>query len=79
MKSLDETIKSLETDPVPMAYTARLSVHEDIITDALHYLESYRQLSSALISDNTVMTETGIYCKVCGTRLDKDWDDEDLG
>ena len=43
MKSLDETIKSLETDPVPMAYTARLSVHEDIMTDALEYLKEYRQ------------------------------------
>ena len=42
MKTLDEVIKALETDPVPMAYTARLSVHEDIMTDALHYLQTYR-------------------------------------
>ena len=42
MKTLDEVIKALETDPVPMAYTARLSVHEDIMIDALHYLQTYR-------------------------------------
>ena len=42
MKTLNEVIKALETDPVPMAYTARLSVHEDIMTDALNYLKKYR-------------------------------------
>ena len=42
MKTLDEVIKAMETDPVPMAYTARLSVHEDIMTDALEWLKAYK-------------------------------------
>ena len=81
MKTLDEVIK---------AYELCLDKHircnecpfweegcpESRKKDALHYLQAYQQLSGALISDNTVMTEDGIYCKVCGTRLDKDWDDE---
>ena len=44
MKTLDEVIKAMETDPVPMAYTARLSVHEDIMTDALHYMKEYQKI-----------------------------------
>lgn len=48
MKTLDEVIKALETDPVPMAYTARLSVHEDIMTDALHYLKVLKDILDPL-------------------------------
>ena len=70
MKTLDEVIEWIE-DP-RMAYC----VYKD---DALHYLQAYKQLSEGLISDNTIMREDGIYCKVCGTRLDKDWDDENIG
>ena len=63
MKTLDEVIAELED--------------EGLFTDALHYLQAYKQLTGALMSDNAVMTEDGIYCKVCGSRLDKDWEDED--
>lgn len=49
------------------------------VPDALHYLEAYRQLSQGLVGENTEIRPEGIYCKVCGTRLDKDWDDENLG
>ena len=48
----------------------------DAVPDALHYLQSYQQLSGAFISQNTEIRPEGIYCKVCGTRLDKDYDDE---
>ena len=47
--------------------------------DAIHYLNAYRQLSQGFVGENTEIRPEGIYCKVCGTRLDKDWDDEDAG
>lgn len=47
------------------------------VPDALRYLKAYRQLSRGFVGENTEIRPEGIYCKVCGTRLDKDWDDED--
>lgn len=44
--------------------------------DTLHYLKTYRQLSRGFVGENTEIRPDGIYCKVCGTRLDKDWEDE---
>ena len=90
MKTLDEVIKALEycLNPVdnfwncnaecPYIHCCDPSNH-DVTEDALHYLMAYRQLSRGLVGENTEIRPEGIYCKVCGTRLDKDWDDEDAG
>lgn len=42
MKTLDEVIKALEENPVPMAYTAKVAVQEEDLFDALSYLKMYR-------------------------------------
>ena len=72
MKTLDETIAMIERH-------MKLYCAADYDKPCLHYLNAYRQLSQGLVGENTEIRPEGIYCKVCGTRLDKDWDDEDVG
>ena len=70
MKTLDEVITALEQGQ-----------RSSIFDDAIQYLKAYKMLSQGLTSENVVWDENGIYCKVCGSRLDKDLeiDDEDIG
>lgn len=57
MKTLDEVIKALETDPVPMAFTDRLAVHEDIMTDALHHLNKYRMTLDDIVAKRKALED----------------------
>ena len=66
MNTIDEVIIALKQGQ-----------RSSIFDDALHYLKAYKQLSSALLSENIEIREEGIYCKVCGSRLDKDLELED--
>ena len=88
MKTLDEVIDAMERCSIPHYFDCKGCPYEDDDAevgcrsddrdaDALHYLNAYRQLSRGLVSENTEIRPEGIYCKVCGTRLDKDLDDED--
>lgn len=85
MKTLDEVIKGLSVCyDVEGCYACPQSTDYGgcdvdwgyLTKDALHYLIAYRQLSRGFVGENTEIRPEGIYCKVCGTRLDKDWDDE---
>ena len=87
MKTLDEVIKAneccdhgeLDSRCEDCPYNGIGACCAERESDTLHYLEAYRKLSQGLVGENTEIRPEGIYCKVCGTRLDKDWDDEDVG
>ena len=93
MKTLDEVIKAVhhcglltdfddtyeDNGGCPYEDCSECEQKRMLGKDIIHYLEAYRQLSRGLVGENTEIRPEGIYCKVCGTRLDKDWDDENLG
>ena len=79
MKTLDEVIKAHELCIPRGIHCRECPYNEDDCTigrkrDALHYLQAYKQLSEALVSENVEWSETGIFCKRCGLRLDKVWE-----
>lgn len=86
MKTLDEVIDACENSVAWLCFDCTLGYCDNndcFIADALHYLKAYKMLSQGLTSENVVWDENGIYCKSCGTRLDRDLEiedgDEDIG
>ena len=79
MKTLDEVIKAWEICHSDIGDCDECPYHDNcerkIDDDLFHYLKAYQQLSGALTSENAEIRQNGIFCKVCGARLDKDFDE----
>ena len=85
METLGEVIKCLSICIQPdthrlckdCTYPDEPGCFNELMEDALHYLQSYKQLSEAMSSENVEWRDTGIYCKQCGARLDDEWEEDE--